>query len=139
MAAKCGKNVTVTRFLDKYGASAVDVRDEKGETALIHAASFGWGKTVALLLKKGADIDAQDNEGYTALIATLSEDVTVLLLKKGANIDLKNKNGETAQMNAYECRLPELEDLLERWAKKREKQQGKNNCLVLYQPPTVPV
>ena len=54
---------------------------------------------VSLLLKFGADINAQDNEGMTALMRAVVKDSYILtgqLLEKKAKTNLKDKQGRTA-------------------------------------------
>ncbi len=65
--------------------------------------------TVELLLKAGAKIDLQENEGWTALMmASLysrtdsTHETVQLLLEAGADVDLREKDGWTALMMA--CR-----------------------------------
>lgn len=57
--------------------------------------------TVAKLLDKGADPNAMDQNGETALIIAAKSDkkgVVAKLLEKGADKSAKCKNGETALM-----------------------------------------
>ncbi|KAM3510890.1 hypothetical protein MY11210_005493 [Beauveria gryllotalpidicola] len=54
---------------------------------------------VKMLLEKGANIDAKDNDGRTALSYVAEkghEAIVKLLLEKGANIDAKDNDGRTA-------------------------------------------
>lgn len=53
------------------------------------------------LLIAGADINIQDNEGYTPLMRILEEEdfdftLAKMLIKQGSNLNLKNKEGQTA-------------------------------------------
>jgi len=51
------------------------------------------------LINAGADIDAQNKEGITALMNAVEEDnfeVIKVLLEAGADSNLKNKKGESA-------------------------------------------
>ncbi len=63
------------------------------------AAYYDRLKTVELLLKAGADPNAKDKQGNTALIVASSRGypkVAELLLKNGAHLNLKNENDRTA-------------------------------------------
>ena len=50
---------------------------------------------VRLLAQAGANVNARDNEGNSALHETFLTDVEEQLLKLGANLNARNKNGET--------------------------------------------
>lgn len=69
-----------------------------GNTLLHYAANRGYLDIVTLLLKKGADINARNNDGRTPLHEAMSYrryEVARFLVVKGANTSLKNKDGET--------------------------------------------
>jgi ankyrin repeat protein len=54
--------------------------------------------TVKMLLAKGADVNAKDDYGYTALIwaAYLDySDIVQILLEHGAKVNIKNNHGES--------------------------------------------
>lgn len=76
----------------------------KGMTALMQAARHANSGVVKFLLETGADIDAQDDEGWTAFMWAIAPDeylgskiaVIEMLAKAGANVNAKNKEGETA-------------------------------------------
>jgi ankyrin repeat protein len=65
-AARVGDDKAVEAFLNKYPYAA-DAKADNGLTALMVAAANGNKSTVELLLKKGADPDAETAEGRTAL------------------------------------------------------------------------
>jgi serine/threonine-protein phosphatase 6 regulatory ankyrin repeat subunit B len=84
-----GKYDIIKLLLD-HGANA-KVLNNKKENALMRAALFGDTSTISLLLSKGLDINAQDNDGLTALINSIfnvNRLVTVQLLDRGADPDL---------------------------------------------------
>nr|CAA9211039.1 hypothetical protein AVDCRST_MAG63-1557 [uncultured Armatimonadetes bacterium] len=73
MAATSDSHLEAARALLDGGAG-VNRRDScdarrltSGMTALMWAASLGCGRTVALLVERGADVDLVDGEGLTAL------------------------------------------------------------------------
>ena len=71
-------------------------------SALQDAAAFGSVEMVRLLVEKGADVQAADSRGYTALMrAAISYEpgaakVVEYLLAKGADTRPKNETGDTA-------------------------------------------
>ncbi|MGB8848069.1 MAG: ankyrin repeat domain-containing protein, partial [Terracidiphilus sp.] len=70
---------------------------------LIQAATNGDTAAVQQLLNKGADIEAKDAYGETALFEAArngNTEVVTLLLNKGANIEAKDTYGETALYEA---------------------------------------
>ena len=75
-----------------------------GHTALWHAAiSWKPADIVRLLLEKGADVNAKDKYGETALISASLCGFTGtvrLLLDKGADVNAKTNDGHTALMYA---------------------------------------
>jgi len=86
------------------GLQGVEVngRDGTGRTPLMLAADnegFVPDDVMELLLNKGAEIDAQDPEGNTALIISAKVanfSGVEFLVNKGASLNLKNNAGETA-------------------------------------------
>ena len=57
----------VISILLNYGAD-VEIKDDKGMTALITAALLNFTTTATILLEYGASVDVRDNEGRTALM-----------------------------------------------------------------------
>lgn len=92
----------VLKRMFKQGAG-VNKRDESdGSTVLHHAAEAGSRVFVWLLLKQGADVNARDGFGRTALHLACetrqssSQRVVELLIEKGAEINFQTNAGETA-------------------------------------------
>jgi TonB family protein len=79
----------------------LELRDKYGQTALIETVS---GSIAGLLIKAGADINAQDNKGKTALIMAAEnneiEKLKVLVLARGIDLVHRDKKDETALMKA---------------------------------------
>ena len=95
------------QLLLEHGAS-VHVRNKNGQMPLHGASHHGHCGIVALLLKLGADVDAQDNDSMTPLLlvsqhrrpffgydsqAQITE-TAELLLEHGASVHVRNKNGQ---------------------------------------------
>jgi ankyrin repeat protein len=83
----------VVELLLQAGAQ-VDQRDNKGNTALIANSSFA--DVAAALLKGGADVNAQNKVGETALMKALDVDVAQTLLQAGADPNIRNAKGQNA-------------------------------------------
>jgi ankyrin repeat protein len=71
--------------------------DDEGRTALM--LQFNDKQTVRSLLDAGADLEAKDQKGWTALMYAvdhLYEEKVAVLLEAGANVNAAGRNGETA-------------------------------------------
>lgn len=97
-AAAFGHCRECLRIVLEGGAAA----NTPGRSALQDAAAFADLEMVRMLVEKGADINAADKRGYTALMrAALSYEpgapqVVEYLLAKGTNANPKNETGDTA-------------------------------------------
>ncbi len=70
---------------------------DMNHSLLIEAAFRGCDEAVELLLKSGADINAQDPDGYTALMHAYGKPEKVkLLLVRNPDLSIRNKNGDDA-------------------------------------------
>ena len=116
-------NVELLRILLGAGAP-VNAKNRDGTTALMAAATKGWviqpiswgeeswefpsresrwRQCLNALLDNGADTNATNNKGETALMAAVEHDNAVgavALLKRGANINARDNNGKTTLMRA---------------------------------------
>lgn len=101
-AARLGR-VDVLPALLIAGAD-IEARDPRGHTPLILASYNGQEAATALLLAKGADVDAADaGRGNTALMGVAfkgHDAIAALLLEGGAEVDRTNGAGQTALMMA---------------------------------------
>ncbi|HEX8144052.1 MAG TPA: ankyrin repeat domain-containing protein [Pyrinomonadaceae bacterium] len=80
-----------------------DVKDAKGRTALIKAASRGSDHISRQLLSKGSSVNARDNNGATALMESAWGDhreTTRVLLENGADVNMADNKGRTALLRA---------------------------------------
>lgn len=79
----------------------LDIKNTEGETPLILAAWYGSPEIVSLLLESGANINAQDNNGYTAIAKAASlgvgrhYEIVEILIQACANLNLKTKEGKS--------------------------------------------
>jgi len=73
---------------------------------LIRSSMFGNKTTVAKLLEKGADVNAKNKQGNTALIEASRNkhtEIVAMLLKKGADVNATDDDGDTALMKVINC------------------------------------
>jgi hypothetical protein len=92
------RRAELVTYLLAAGAD-INVKDRGGKTALMWAASRGFGTCAEALLDGGAEVNAADNEGMTALMWAASNGfpkIVEALLDSGADVNAKNNDGETA-------------------------------------------
>ncbi|KAJ4152838.1 hypothetical protein LMH87_009358 [Akanthomyces muscarius] len=115
--AVCGGNVGIARLLLDHGAT-VNINAASrthGPTALPIAVTNGHAPLTALLLERGANIEAQDGYGCTVLqIAIANEDAVLvaLLLDRGADTEARDLRGWTTLMAAAADGSASLVELL---------------------------
>lgn len=92
-------NTEVVEYLIKKGANVNIVSNNNNEnTALRSAISGGYFDIVKLLVENGADLEYKYPILNAA--AAGSKNILEYLIQKGANVNVQNENGYTALMNA---------------------------------------
>jgi ankyrin repeat protein/mono/diheme cytochrome c family protein len=87
-------NIAALKTFVKQGAAGV--RDESGNTPLMAAGLYGNTEAVQLLLKAGADVQATNRAGATALLrAATFEEKAALLVAAGASVNARSALGNT--------------------------------------------
>ncbi len=112
-AARADDRATVARLLQL--GLPVDGRDERGATALVHAAGAGHLQLVTELLAAGADPDAATESGATALSAACvsgHKHIIGLLLTAGVDVDQRMREGLTPLMVAASVLRTDMVELL---------------------------
>eukprot|EP01118_Nematostelium_gracile_P006791 TRINITY_DN2191_c0_g1_i1.p1 TRINITY_DN2191_c0_g1~~TRINITY_DN2191_c0_g1_i1.p1 ORF type:complete len:258 (+),score=92.92 TRINITY_DN2191_c0_g1_i1:177-950(+) len=92
-------NVKRVRELLDSGVD-IDGKDyDHGNTALHSACSNGSTQTMELLIQRGAQIDPQNDRGFTPLMVLVTKRYDALalwMIKKGASLTIKDKKNYTA-------------------------------------------
>lgn len=101
MAASNGDTERVQKLVGGRPKQFVDVNrpDEEGTVPLIYAGCFGHEGVVSVLLDAGAQVDAQDRNGWSALMWSVMNRHKVIarvLLDHGANGELRSSSGGSA-------------------------------------------
>jgi ankyrin repeat protein len=79
----------------------VNARADRDTTPLMYAAAFGSLDSLKLLQSAGADVNAQNAFGATALMCSVTERAKVrLLLEQGADVNARSSTGRTALLLA---------------------------------------
>lgn len=89
----------VYELLERNMNVCIDQPDEEGRTALMLTAAVGDKACARLLLRYGANINHQDNNGDTALILAFRNRrlfTASFLIQRGADKKIKNQEGKTA-------------------------------------------
>jgi len=96
-------DVTAVRTQLAHGADK-NARAFRETTALMYAAAFGNVETVKILIDAGADVNAHNSLGATALLWGGDDMEKVrLLVEHGADVNARSKIGRTALHRAATC------------------------------------
>ena len=109
------------------GGGDVNARDQRGLTALMHAADRGYTLIVPLLLRAGADPDLRAVDGPTALFLAVLRghiEIVEVLLEAGADTSIRGLEGMTPiKLAQTRKKHSEILELLEKHAKLVEEAQ----------------
>ncbi len=103
--------------------------NENGDTFLIAASRQGSLKIVKSLIGYGADVNAKNNDGRTALMLTSNLEIAKLLIDSGADVNAKNNDGGTALMLTSNLEIAKL--LIDNGADVNAKSNGGLTALML--------
>ena len=82
-------------------AGSANSKDERGLTPLMYAATAGSADAMKLLIDKGADVNARNAFGSTAMMWSVTDLKKVrLLVDHGADVNIASKAGHTALLLA---------------------------------------
>ena len=99
-AAAAEGHSDAVRLLIRSGKADVNIADLSGRTPIFYAVEQGQTDTLRNLLSLGADVNAKDNNGVTALMRASSkkqqECLNVLLKQKNINVNEKDFQDRTA-------------------------------------------
>ena len=103
---------TRVRELLAAGADPDKYKDSDCDTALLEAAARGRESIVSILIQHGADLNIQDDNGWTALhyaAANERNEITEILIKAGADLNIQNNEGKTPIQAAENMEVVRLE------------------------------
>ncbi|MEZ0226261.1 MAG: ankyrin repeat domain-containing protein [Alphaproteobacteria bacterium] len=127
-------------FIDKYGPDILEVCEKDWlkpgntsqsvtKTALMKAVSEDDIAMAEMLMERGANVNAQMECGYTALMLSKSDKMSGLLLDKGAELEATNDSGGTALM--WPHKPDGLRFLVGRGANVHARDKGGKTALIL--------
>ncbi len=84
--------------------AGINATDNRKITPLIYASFYGSAESVRILLDAGADVNARNDIGLTALVAgACNPEKARMLIEKGADVNAKTNQGRTPLIVAASC------------------------------------
>lgn len=97
------KDIEEIKLIICAGAD-VNYANDKGRTGLMFAANYGCDAICTLLLERGANIDARDSDGYTAVSRAYGKALSTLL-QFGCEVDIQNVHGNPPEITMLQDML----------------------------------
>ena len=122
-AARFGNVREVEEYLAK--GIDVDIADETGMTALMHAAHVHQLPVVLLLLRRGADPDRKEKKAYGGAVALMFAannwdlEMVKVLIEYNADVNIRDAWNHSAVFYAHRREAKELEAYLEKEMSKK--------------------
>jgi ankyrin repeat protein len=115
--------VVIVRELVTKGARVTgNYQDMQGWPLIVYPAQNGWTDSVAVMLDRGANINAKTVNGAMVLsfaVNSRNAMLVKLLIERGVNINARDSQGKTALTDAPTFSTPEIIALLEKAGAKR--------------------
>jgi uncharacterized protein len=123
-AAQYGKFARVEQLL-KLDPSSINAGDKYGFTALHGVVGEHYFEMASLLITKGANVNAKNDEGVTPLHLAAYPEMAEILVASGANLEARDASGNTPLHLATEH--PEMLDVVEKLVELGADVSAKNN------------
>jgi ankyrin repeat protein len=106
-------DVQLVKKLLQEGADAKCKTEKYNMTVLMRAAKSGVHEAMKLLINKGADVNAKDNNGKTVtMYAVVDAEAMRILIENGANLNASDNKGKTVLTYAKEMAKEMVNDRL---------------------------
>ncbi len=107
-----GNTEAVKLFIE--GKININAENENGRTALMIASMYGFTEIGEILINAGADLNAQDNAGLTALHHSIINGTVLfnILVASGADLHKKDSEGDSLLHSAARFKRKEMFDRL---------------------------
>ena len=87
--------------IQRLAVAGANQRGDRETTPLMFAGAYGSKDAIKLLLQAGADVNAKNASGYTALMWSVTEPAkAATLIAHGADVNAKSQKGRTALLTA---------------------------------------
>lgn len=120
------------RSLVEGSKELANARDRRGSTPLMQAAMYGDAALLGYLLDHGAEVNATNDDGATALMRAAGDyDKVNVLLERGAKVDAKSALGRTPVLIAanFPGNTRTVKLLIERGANVKDQDPFGDTCL----------